>query len=85
VSLSRVNGVARLVVADTGRGIAPEDLPRVFDRFYRVDRSRSTNRADGTGLGLSICRSIAEAHHGSVELESTPARGTQATVTLPIG
>jgi heavy metal sensor kinase len=85
VSLSRVNGVARLVVADTGRGIAPEDLPRVFDRFYRVDRSRSTNRADGTGLGLSICRSIAEAHHGSIELQSTPARGTQATVTLPIG
>jgi len=85
VSLSRVNGVARLVVADTGRGIAPEDLPRIFDRFYRVDRSRSTNRADGTGLGLSICRSIAEAHHGSVELESTPARGTQVTVTLPIG
>lgn len=85
VSLSRENGVARLVVADTGRGIAPEDLPRVFDRFYRVDRSRSTNRADGAGLGLSICRSIAEAHHGSVELQSTLARGTQATVTLPIG
>jgi heavy metal sensor kinase len=85
VSLSRENGVARLVVADTGRGIDPEDLPRVFDRFYRVDRSRSTSRADGTGLGLSICRSIAEAHHGSIELQSTPARGTQATVTLPIG
>lgn len=85
VSLSRENGVARLVVADTGCGIAPDALLSVFDRFYRVDRSRSTNRADGTGLGLSICRSIAEAHHGSIELQSTPARGTQATVTLPIG
>jgi len=85
VSLSRENGVARLVVADTGCGIAPDELLRVFDRFYRVDRSRSTDRADGTGLGLSICRSIAEAHHGSVELHSAPAKGTQATVTLPIG
>lgn len=85
VSVSRENGVARLVVADTGGGISPDELLRVFDRFYRIDRSRSKNQADGSGLGLSICRSIAEAHHGSIELQSTPARGTLATVTLPIG
>jgi heavy metal sensor kinase len=72
----------RLVVSDTGIGIAPEHLPRVFDRFYRVDSARS-RRSGGNGLGLSICRSIVEAHHGTIELESEPGRGTSVIVTLP--
>jgi heavy metal sensor kinase len=72
----------RVVVVDTGIGIAPEHLPRVFDRFYQVDSARSQGpRANG--LGLSICRSIAEAHHGSIKIESQPGKGTRVTLTLP--
>ena len=71
-----------MLVRDTGVGIATEHLPRVFDRFYRVDSARS--QASGSnGLGLSICRSIAEAHHGSITIESQLGKGTQVTLTLP--
>lgn len=73
---------ARLVVADTGIGIAPEHLPRIFDRFYRGDSSRS-RRTGGCGLGLSICKSIAEAHGGTIEVQSEPEKGTRVTLTLP--
>jgi heavy metal sensor kinase len=69
-------------VTDTGVGIPPEHLPRVFDRFYRVDRARSREQG-GTGLGLSIARSIVAAHGGRIELDSAPGRGTTCTVTLP--
>ncbi len=75
-------GQARIIVVDTGIGIAPEHLPRIFDRFYRVDSARS-RRTGGNGLGLSICRSIAESHDGSVEVESAPGKGTKVTVTMP--
>jgi heavy metal sensor kinase len=71
---------ARLVIADTGVGIAPEHLPHVFERFYQADPARS---ARGTGLGLSICQWIAEAHGGSIHAESAPGRGTTFTVLLP--
>jgi two-component system heavy metal sensor histidine kinase CusS len=73
---------ARLVVSDSGIGIAPEHLPRIFDRFYRGDSSRS-RRTGGSGLGLSICKSIAEAHRGSIEIESEPGKGTRVSLTLP--
>jgi heavy metal sensor kinase len=73
---------ARLVVSDTGIGIAAEDLPRIFDRFYRGDSSRS-RRTEGNGLGLSICKSIAEAHRAGIEVESQPEKGTRVIVTLP--
>ncbi len=76
------NGRAIIVVADTGTGIPPEHVPRIFDRFYRVDPARA-GETDGTGLGLAICRSIAEAHHGDLRLESDPGRGTRVTLTLP--
>ena len=66
-------GPGRIIVTDSGVGIAPEHLPRIFDRFYRVDSARS-RRTEGNGLGLSICRSIAESHDGSIEVKSTPAR-----------
>ena len=75
---------ARIIVADTGVGIAGESLPRVFDRFFRVDRARSPNSGGGAGLGLSICRSIVEAHGGSIGIESTPDLGTTATVTFSL-
>jgi signal transduction histidine kinase len=71
-----------LWVHDTGVGIAPEHLPHIFDRFYRVDKARS--RAEGgAGLGLSICRWIAEAHGGSISVESAPGQGSTFTVRLP--
>jgi len=72
-----------LWVRDTGSGIASEHLPHLFDRFYRVDKARS--RAEGgTGLGLSICRWIAEAHGGSISVESAPGEGATFKVVLPI-
>ncbi len=77
------DGGARLVVSDTGLGIAPEDLPRVFNRFFRADRARQRNDARGTGLGLSICQSIVEAHGGEIHCQSTLGAGTRMTVTLP--
>ena len=85
VSASALNcqkGQASVIVSDTGIGIAPEHLPRIFDRFYRVDSARS-RRTGGNGLGLSICKSIAEAHQGSIEVVSQPGKGTQVTLTLP--
>jgi signal transduction histidine kinase len=72
-----------VVVRDTGVGIPAEHLPRVFDRFYRVDKARSREEG-GTGLGLSISKSIVAAHGGRIELSSTPGQGTTCTVTLPV-
>jgi len=70
-------------VRDTGGGIAAEHLPRIFDRFYRVDRNRARD-AGGTGLGLAIVRWIAEAHGGRIEVESEPGVGSTFGVILPI-
>lgn len=79
----RHGGEAVLEISDTGEGIPPEHLPRVFDRFYRVDRARSRARG-GAGLGLAIARSLVEAHGGQLELASAPGAGTTATVRLPL-
>lgn len=79
------DGVVVVTVRDTGIGIAPGDLPHVFDRFWRADAARSrTGERPGAGLGLAICKWIAEAHGGSIEVESRPGRGTTFTVTLPL-
>ena len=72
---------ARIRVADTGVGIAPDVSSRVFERFYRVDKARSRQEG-GFGLGLSIVKWIAESHHGGVELASQPGRGSTFTVHL---
>ena len=71
-----------LTVADTGIGIPPADQSRVFERFYRVDKSHS-RAIGGTGLGLSIVKHAVAYHHGTVQLDSTPGQGTVITVTLP--
>ncbi len=78
------NGSARLTVCDTGIGIPPEHQSRVFERFYRVDKSHS-KESGGTGLGLSIVKHAAAYHHGTVTLKSEVGRGTEITVRLPRG
>ncbi len=71
------NGETCITVTDTGIGIPLDHLPHVFERFYRVDPSRSPE-SEGTGLGLAICRSIAEAHSGRIEIDSTVGSGTRS-------
>src|SRR5213595_1405033 len=84
LQLGPANGKLTLSVADTGIGIAPGDLPHIFDRFWRADSARTrTGERSGAGLGLAICKWIAEAHGGRIDVVSRPGRGTTFTVTLP--
>lgn len=78
------SGEVALTVEDTGPGIEAKHLPRLFERFYRVDTGRSRDLG-GTGLGLSIVKHLAEAMEGSIEVESAPGKGTVFTLTLPQG
>jgi two-component system sensor histidine kinase BaeS len=71
-----------ITVRDTGSGIAPADLPKIFDRFWRADESRS-RATGGSGLGLAIARKLTEAHGGTIEVQSEPGRGTLFTIRLP--
>jgi signal transduction histidine kinase len=83
VSAQRQNGSVRVRVADTGVGIPPEHLPRLFERFYRADPARS--REDGgTGIGLAIARSVVEAHGGHINAESELGKGSVFTFDLPV-
>lgn len=82
IGLSRNNGTAALIIANTGPGIPPEKLPRVFDRFYRGDAAHG-NDIEGCGLGLSIARWIVNAHGGAIHLASDLAKLTTVTVKLP--
>jgi signal transduction histidine kinase len=82
VEISARNGDARISVTDSGIGIPARDLPRIFERFYRVDRARSRDTG-GTGLGLAIVKHVAEQHGGHVEAESELGRGSTFVVTLP--
>lgn len=83
VGLSLNGGIAELQVVDTGAGISPEHLPRIFDRFYRADPARQRDQG-GAGLGLAIGRWIVEAHGGSIQVQSEVGRGTTFTVRLPL-
>lgn len=82
VAVHRREREVEVTVADTGPGISGEDLPHVFDRFYRADRSRSRAQG-GSGLGLAIARELVKAHGGSIWVESTPGRGSKFTFVLP--
>ncbi|MBP7577303.1 MAG: ATP-binding protein, partial [Candidatus Obscuribacter sp.] len=86
VTLRSSENQAIIRVIDTGIGIAPADQQRIFDRFYRVERSRTRSRlyGGGTGLGLAIALTIIKAHGGSIELESELNKGSTFTVKLPV-
>jgi heavy metal sensor kinase len=83
MDLRRANGAAEFTIANTGPGIPPEVIPRVFDRFYRGDAAHSQT-VEGSGLGLSIAQWIVTAHHGTIQIESAPSQLTTVTVRLPL-
>ena len=82
VAARPADAVVEIAVADTGVGIPPADLPRITERFYRVDRARS-RELGGTGLGLAIVKHLVIAHGGELTIESEPGRGTTVRVTVP--
>ncbi len=83
VKAERVEGGARISVCDDGVGIPAEDLPYIFNRFYRVEKHHSQSQVKGTGLGLSIVRRAIEAHGGTIEVSSVPGRETCFRMTIP--
>ncbi|HJQ20643.1 MAG TPA: HAMP domain-containing sensor histidine kinase, partial [Gemmatimonadaceae bacterium] len=82
LSVFPVDGGVQMDVHDTGAGIPPEQLPRVFEKFYQADNQRESS-GGGSGLGLAIARQIVEAHKGTIGVESTPGVGTVFTIVLP--
>ncbi len=82
VEVASQNDMAILRVSDTGIGISSDDLPHIFERFYRADSSRSRHTG-GTGIGLAIAKAIVEAHHGTIQATSTLTKGTEISVSLP--
>jgi signal transduction histidine kinase len=84
LSLGKVRENARLIVRDTGLGIPAEDLPHIFERFYRAEKSRSRSKVGGFGLGLSIAYWIVNHHGGQIEVDSAEGKGTTFCIYLPI-
>lgn len=84
IRLSKVDGEMKVDLQDNGIGIPPESLPRLFERFYRVDKARSREQG-GTGLGLSIVKHIVEAHGGAVQVSSKAGEGSTFSFTIPLG
>jgi two-component system sensor histidine kinase VicK len=82
VTLSKDDQYVVIKVTDSGMGIPKEDLPRLFERFYRVDKARS-RAMGGTGLGLSIAKQIVEAHNGYINIDSEYGKGTEVSINLP--
>ena len=80
ITANQVEGGVAVMVADSGEGIVPEEIPRIFDRLYRADKSRSKR---GLGLGLSLVRAVLFAHGATIKVQSTPGRGSAFTFTLP--
>lgn len=84
LSLERIKDQARIICRDTGPGIAADDLPHIFERFYRAEKSRTRDRATGFGLGLSIANWIVERHGGRIEVNSKEGQGTAFAIWLPV-
>jgi two-component system, OmpR family, sensor kinase len=84
LSLERIGEQARIICRDTGPGIPAEDLPHIFERFYRAEKSRTRGRTTGFGLGLSIANWIVERHGGRIEVESKEGKGTTFAIWLPV-
>ncbi len=84
LSLERIKDQARIICRDTGPGIPAEDLPHIFDRFYRAEKSRTRGKTAGFGLGLSIANWIVERHGGRIEVNSKEGQGTAFAVWLPV-
>ncbi|TLD40083.1 MAG: Phosphate regulon sensor protein PhoR (SphS) [Candidatus Jettenia ecosi] len=82
LKIEPVNSSVLFEVSDTGIGIPKEHIPRIFERFYRVDPARSREMG-GTGLGLPIVKHIVNLHHGLIKVESTPGIGSRFIITLP--
>lgn len=80
--LARIEALQRRGSKDTGIGIHPQDLPHIFDRFYRSDGARRRD-GGGSGLGLSICQSIVKSHEGTIDIQSERGKGTSVTIWLP--
>ncbi len=83
INLAKVDRQASVVIEDNGIGISAKDLPYIFDRFYRADKSRS-RRQGGSGLGLSVVKWIIQKHHGNISIQSSPEKGTKVTIRLPL-
>ncbi len=84
LSMGKVAEQARLIIRDTGPGIPPEDLPHIFERFYRAEKSRTRGKTTGFGLGLSIAHWIVEKHGGRIEVDSKDDSGTTFCIWLPL-
>jgi heavy metal sensor kinase len=84
LNLSKSDEMARLIIRDTGPGIPTKDLPHIFDRFYRGEKSRTRSKSSGYGLGLSIAYWIVDAHGGRIEVDSQEGKGTTFAVWLPL-
>jgi heavy metal sensor kinase len=84
ISITKKQEQALLSIRDTGIGIAPEHIPRLFDRFYRIDPARTRSRGGNSGLGLATVNWIVKAHHGTIHVESQPGQGSTFTVSLPL-
>src|ERR1700745_87096 len=84
VSLRRVNGHAELAVRDTGIGIPVEEMPKLFERFHRVEGSRGRTQ-EGSGIGLALVRELVKLHGGTIAVDSVEGEGTTFTVTIPSG
>jgi signal transduction histidine kinase len=84
LSLDRSDNQARILVTDSGPGISPKDLPHIFERFYRGEKSRKRGQGSGFGLGLSIAYWIVRNHNGRIEVNSREGQGTTFCVWLPL-
>ncbi len=84
ISLNQTAGQARVIIRDTGPGIPSEDLPNIFERFYRAEKSRTRSKSSGFGLGLSITHWIVEKHGGTIEVDSKQGQGTTFCIWLPL-